>query len=988
MPRAHLRYTLKDSQGNAIQNARVKLFEVGTTTPIIDAWTDPVTGTNVSELLSNTQGEVEAWLATPKRIDVVATDNLKTAFRVGSTTPLTFVDTRETVDVFPRADRILDLDTDQEFAGVKTALSDFHFHAQRPFLSLAGFKADGIDPTGGNDSAPAAQVAVSECENAGKSLFVDPGIYGMSEIHSPGDENFVTLTKGLNIWARPGSATFIIDETRQAWKAVFGSPVHSTNDLSDLGVYGLTFDAQSHINNPLTAPVGEGPVAGQTRAMIAGFYGGRIRIGQCRFRRQTGRNVIFLVTIASANVMWDAEVFDCIFEDIGTPASWHDHASVYLDGARSALRRCTFLGVPHADGSWSSAWSPFELHGQDCRAEDITVENFASCGLLVSSRAGNIGGLPEGHLARNIRGRNVGSGVQVQPQQNSREWDMIDCRALIAPDQWPTAVGPGTDPIITYPGLERRSGFNLQAAPTAVQDVRIRGGRVRFLPATLGYNGHENAVNWNRFTNSAPVDDIDMHIDGLEVEDCPSSVIRADRVRSLRGWTIENLKVRNLGKAGLGAKHQSLFSVGKQVWTSTRPVGLGNVDIKDVTVIDDQVTSTFKHLIYVDDLTTKVDPTVGTTSGSGIITTTNTNILDAGSLVNHPNLPAGTFLHSVRVFASGSTFNVVEWNASAVASATGSAAADIVSQAPTTSNVRVERPNIQLADGSNPNLLKLEAGESVYINGRSQRSAIVRGLGAADVGSTLLITATGIQRRQDSAPTGNLWLPVLGNPLRLSVPVVAWYDAMHLTHLDDGATLTQWTDISGNARHAPVAAGAPKLWRTGGPDGQPVVRFVPGDAFKLAFTLAAPYTVVLVARHRVSTGTQTWIDGNTLNTGLIQKNSSHNLQLYAGTFLIGDAPGTLWFVAVGIFDGAVSNLRRNGGAGVTGNIGAGVPGGITIGANASFASGVDGDIQDVIVFGGIPTGADLNNLARYTAAKAGATWTRIDESPDLDGGSP
>lgn len=80
MARCHFRYIVQDAQGNAIQNARVNLYQAGTTTPVTDAWSAATAGTSVTSLVSNGQGEVECWFDSPQEVDAEVTDNSDAAF--------------------------------------------------------------------------------------------------------------------------------------------------------------------------------------------------------------------------------------------------------------------------------------------------------------------------------------------------------------------------------------------------------------------------------------------------------------------------------------------------------------------------------------------------------------------------------------------------------------------------------------------------------------------------------------------------------------------------------------------------------------------------------------------------------------------------------------------------------------------------------------------------------------------------------------------
>jgi hypothetical protein len=100
--RAHLSFYVKAQNGKVIQNASVYVYQTGTTTPITETMYAGASGaTTVSNpLTSNAQGEVEAWLAGAKRVDLYATDNSNTAYYPNvPAAALSFTAFTETVDL-------------------------------------------------------------------------------------------------------------------------------------------------------------------------------------------------------------------------------------------------------------------------------------------------------------------------------------------------------------------------------------------------------------------------------------------------------------------------------------------------------------------------------------------------------------------------------------------------------------------------------------------------------------------------------------------------------------------------------------------------------------------------------------------------------------------------------------------------------------------------------------------------------------------------
>jgi hypothetical protein len=109
MARAHLKHIVReDSSSRVIQNAAVYVYQDGTTTGVGGMWSAPSGGSALSNpLISNAQGEVEAWLDVAQRVDLKVTDNSDTAKYAGTAQLLSFADFTEDYDVYPHPDDML-----------------------------------------------------------------------------------------------------------------------------------------------------------------------------------------------------------------------------------------------------------------------------------------------------------------------------------------------------------------------------------------------------------------------------------------------------------------------------------------------------------------------------------------------------------------------------------------------------------------------------------------------------------------------------------------------------------------------------------------------------------------------------------------------------------------------------------------------------------------------------------------------------------------
>ncbi len=80
MARSQIRYTVRDNLGKSLQNAKVFIYESGTTTPVSDLFTATSGGSPVSFLISDINGVVSGYLTSYRNVKGVATDNADTAY--------------------------------------------------------------------------------------------------------------------------------------------------------------------------------------------------------------------------------------------------------------------------------------------------------------------------------------------------------------------------------------------------------------------------------------------------------------------------------------------------------------------------------------------------------------------------------------------------------------------------------------------------------------------------------------------------------------------------------------------------------------------------------------------------------------------------------------------------------------------------------------------------------------------------------------------
>ena len=106
MARAHWKFIVRDQEGFVISNASVNVYQPGTSNAFLGtAFTAVSGGSSVTNpIISNSQGEVEAWFSTPQSVDVNITDNSNAAVRAATGAVADFSSFTEQDDIYPPSD--------------------------------------------------------------------------------------------------------------------------------------------------------------------------------------------------------------------------------------------------------------------------------------------------------------------------------------------------------------------------------------------------------------------------------------------------------------------------------------------------------------------------------------------------------------------------------------------------------------------------------------------------------------------------------------------------------------------------------------------------------------------------------------------------------------------------------------------------------------------------------------------------------------------
>lgn len=220
-----------------------------------------------------------------------------------------------------------------------------------------------------------------------------------------------------------------------------------------------------------------------------------------------------------------------------------------------------------------------------------------------------------------------------------------------------------------------------------------------------------------------------------------------------------------------------------------------------------------------------------------------------------------------------------------------------------------------------------------------------------------------------------------GVPPVVYTPPVAgpllWLDA-GTEGYTNGAAVPTATDRSGNARNATEATNRP-VFVTGALNGLPVYRFdgVDDKLQTATFAMTQPVNVFIVGKASVDGVNQYFCDARAAaNTLGMSKSGGNALSLWGGGGFNGPTTDTAFHIMHGLYNGAASVARKDGGAGTTGDAGTASPSGFTLGAYAGLLAFLIGDVAEALLYGSLTT-SQMNTVGDYLAAKYGLTWTAV-----------
>lgn len=215
-------------------------------------------------------------------------------------------------------------------------------------------------------------------------------------------------------------------------------------------------------------------------------------------------------------------------------------------------------------------------------------------------------------------------------------------------------------------------------------------------------------------------------------------------------------------------------------------------------------------------------------------------------------------------------------------------------------------------------------------------------------------------------------------PTDVGTPAL-WFDACEGVTYNGSNEVSQWSDLSGNARHATQSTTSKKpIYVAGGTNGLPHLDFAGGDDALLTstgFTLAQPNTIFIVAKYDAAAADQTlFSSASGSGRQMMTTTGGGSYALDAGSFVStgqGATTGTTYVFSV-VFNTSSSKFFRDGTQyGGTMSLGTDSLVGLGIGTDAGAGTpvGHDGTICEILVYNSALSDANRQAVEAYLTTK-------------------
>jgi hypothetical protein len=225
-----------------------------------------------------------------------------------------------------------------------------------------------------------------------------------------------------------------------------------------------------------------------------------------------------------------------------------------------------------------------------------------------------------------------------------------------------------------------------------------------------------------------------------------------------------------------------------------------------------------------------------------------------------------------------------------------------------------------------------------------------------------------------------------GFNLRSLAGLFAWYDASTSSSITTQTGVSQWEDLSGNARHLTQSTtNNQPAYGTVTLNGKATITFDgTNDVLRsAAWTLNQPYHTFIIFRHETTFSSATFGIAHNIGaprSGELSYGTATTLSHFAGAslFRTGVASGSREaFNPYEIEANGASSALRVRTFSNTGNAGTNNSNGLTVGANGNTLPTQHGDmsVAEIAMFSRVLTGGDLTKVRNYLANKWAVSYT-------------
>lgn len=213
-----------------------------------------------------------------------------------------------------------------------------------------------------------------------------------------------------------------------------------------------------------------------------------------------------------------------------------------------------------------------------------------------------------------------------------------------------------------------------------------------------------------------------------------------------------------------------------------------------------------------------------------------------------------------------------------------------------------------------------------------------------------------------------------------------WLDANAPGSITLATGVSQWNDLSGNARNFTQSTGSQQpSYVQNVLNGKPVVQFAAASSQTMSNStnFSTPNTVIYVSRQ--TGGTNGRVLSGLADNWLMGYHNTRRQQAYFNGWVLGNGTGptstTNWYIYSSTQTGSLSTFWENGTQLASNANGVAGPNGLSLNGHASVSEFSDAQIAEVIVYNRVITDNERQRVEAYLASKWGQSSSLINTNP-------